>query len=101
MTDPQLSPRKGIVSLVAFVIIIYPALAIMIKRLNDRDRPRYFAYIFIAPSVLTVLLMLFGAIDLVMIVSWLSLIIGIWALIELGFLKGTDGPNQHGPDPLG
>jgi uncharacterized membrane protein YhaH (DUF805 family) len=31
----------------------------------------------------------------------LSFAIGIWALIELGILKGTTGPNQHGPDPLG
>jgi uncharacterized membrane protein YhaH (DUF805 family) len=27
-------------------------------------------------------------------------VIGIWALIELGILKGTDGANRHGPDPL-
>jgi len=26
---------------------------------------------------------------------------GLWLLIELGFLKGTAGPNQYGPDPLG
>ena len=30
----------------------------------------------------------------------LSLAVGIWALIELGILRGTTGPNQHGPDPL-
>ncbi len=24
-----------------------------------------------------------------------------WVLIECGFLAGTDGPNQYGPDPLG
>ena len=35
-----------------------------------------------------------------MILGLLSLVIGIWALVELGILKGTDGPNQHGPDPL-
>ena len=27
-------------------------------------------------------------------------VIGIWFLIELGFLRGTVGPNQYGPDPL-
>ena len=26
--------------------------------------------------------------------------ISIWALVELGFLRGTVGPNQYGPDPL-
>ena len=27
--------------------------------------------------------------------------ISIWALVELGFLRGTVGPNRYGPDPLG
>jgi uncharacterized membrane protein YhaH (DUF805 family) len=26
--------------------------------------------------------------------------ISIWALVELGFLRGTSGPNDYGPDPL-
>ncbi|MGE3873090.1 MAG: hypothetical protein AB7F74_09050 [Parvibaculaceae bacterium] len=34
------------------------------------------------------------------VLSIASLVVGIWALIELGILKGTDGPNRHGPDPL-
>lgn len=30
----------------------------------------------------------------------LSTIVGIWFFIELGFLRGTAGPNGSGPDPL-
>ena len=30
-----------------------------------------------------------------------TLVVSIWFLIELGFLRGTQGPNQYGPDPLG
>ena len=29
-----------------------------------------------------------------------SFVISIWALVELGFLRGTVGPNRYGPDPL-
>ena len=29
-----------------------------------------------------------------------SLAVSIWAIVELGFLRGTTGPNQYGPDPL-
>jgi len=29
-----------------------------------------------------------------------SLAVSIWAIVELGFLRGTPGPNQYGPDPL-
>ena len=28
-----------------------------------------------------------------------GIIVGLWALIELGFLRGTRGPNAFGPDP--
>ena len=31
----------------------------------------------------------------------LSYIIAFWFFIELMFFKGTIGPNQYGPDPLG
>jgi uncharacterized membrane protein YhaH (DUF805 family) len=24
-----------------------------------------------------------------------------WLFVEIGFLKGTQGPNRYGPDPLG
>jgi len=27
--------------------------------------------------------------------------ISLWLLVELGILKGTQGPNRYGPDPLG
>lgn len=26
--------------------------------------------------------------------------VGIWALVELGMLKGTTGANEYGPDPI-
>jgi uncharacterized membrane protein YhaH (DUF805 family) len=35
-----------------------------------------------------------------LILQLASLAVSIWALVELGFLRGTSGPNQHGPDPL-
>ncbi|MDF5188663.1 DUF805 domain-containing protein, partial [Vibrio parahaemolyticus] len=34
-----------------------------------------------------------------MFVASISLICGLWILIECGFLKGTSGPNQYGPEP--
>jgi len=106
----------AIVQIILVAIIAYPATAIMIKRLNDRDRPTFFAYIFWAPTVLMLLGNLFGLTMTTMDVGggvmmptqtglgWVlylaSIAVGIWALIELGILKGTEGPNQHGPDPL-
>jgi uncharacterized membrane protein YhaH (DUF805 family) len=37
---------------------------------------------------------------LVTIFSTAIVVIVIWFLIEVGFLKGTQGPNRFGPDPL-
>ena len=36
-----------------------------------------------------------------MIFGLVFLVLGIWVLVNLGFLKGTAGPNNYGPDPLG
>ena len=96
-------------------VFAYPATAVMVKRLNDRDRPMLLAAVFWAPSVLSVLGQLLGigyatqeiagqVIVMPTTIGWLinlmSLVIGIWSLVELGCLRGTPGPNRHGPDPL-
>jgi uncharacterized membrane protein YhaH (DUF805 family) len=119
VTDPaqiaSMMRTIAILQIVLLAILAYPTTALMMKRLNDRDRPSYFAYIFWAPTVLSVLGGLLGltmtttdmggvAIPTQSGLGWIltiaSAVVGIWALIELGILKGTDGPNQHGPDPL-
>lgn len=48
-----------------------------------------------------------AAVQSIMGVAWFMIIagsvVGIWALIitiQVYFVKGTDGPNQYGPDPL-
>jgi uncharacterized membrane protein YhaH (DUF805 family) len=30
-----------------------------------------------------------------------AFVVSLWLFIEIGFLKGTQGPNRYGPDPLG
>ena len=36
-----------------------------------------------------------------LLIAFIPIIGSIWQFVELGFLKGTDGPNRFGPDPLG
>jgi uncharacterized membrane protein YhaH (DUF805 family) len=36
----------------------------------------------------------------IMTTGFMTTGISLWLLIELGFLRGTVGPNQYGPDPL-
>lgn len=98
--------------IIIVAIIGYPMTAMWIKRLNDRVRPRYFAYAFWVPTALLILGNVFGltmtmtdtrgpmlsGLGFVLHLACLAAV--IWAVVELGICKGTDGPNQHGPDPL-
>lgn len=107
--------QETIMELVFTLVIAYPATALMVKRLHDRNRPGIIAAVFWAPSVLQIIGGLLGIVQepttvggetmmLPTTIGWiilaLTLVVGIWSLIELGILKGTDGPNDYGPDPL-
>jgi uncharacterized membrane protein YhaH (DUF805 family) len=59
------------------LLIIWPGLAISIKRWHDRDKSGWWIFI-----------------------AWVPFIGSLWALIETGFLPGTPGTNRYGPDPL-
>lgn len=62
---------------VVYIGAIWVGLAISIKRWHDRDKSGWWILIGLVP-----------------------IIGGLWALIETGFLPGTSGDNQYGPDPL-
>jgi len=68
----------GVLGLIFSLVALYPAICITIKRWHDRDKSGWWVLIALIPIV--------GA---------------IWTLVECGCLKGTDGPNRFGPDPLG
>ena len=57
--------------------LLIVGIIVQIKRWHDRDKSGWWVLINFIPVV--------GA---------------FWSLVECGFLKGTDGPNRFGPDPL-
>ncbi|MFC6487931.1 DUF805 domain-containing protein [Nitratireductor sp. GCM10026969] len=106
---------RALASLITTALFAWPSTAIAVKRLRDRNRPLWFVAIFWAPTVITILAQLAGIGfermqaqgEVIMVpnmlgmtISLLGLPVALWALVELGFLKGTVGPNPHGPDPL-
>lgn len=104
--------RFKLVSLVLTVLFLYPAAALMVKRLHDRDRPAWLAALFLAPTPIKSVINLIGTtgnqvnpsmLDFLLssIFAIVFAIVGIWAFIELGCLRGSVGTNQYGPDPLG
>ncbi len=66
-----------ILSIVLYLAALWPSLALQIKRWHDRDKSGWWV-----------------------LINFVPIIGGLWALIECGFLEGTKGPNKFGPDPL-
>jgi uncharacterized membrane protein YhaH (DUF805 family) len=93
---------------ILMLALLYPAYMLILKRLHDRDRPDYFAYIMLAPTLVNALTDVAGLTGNPLAMNSLDYLLGIvglgiaiWSFVELGCLRGTVGPNQHGPDPLG
>jgi uncharacterized membrane protein YhaH (DUF805 family) len=85
----------------------YPEFAIAVKRGHDRNTPLWLLILFFAAGAvldLLTVLELTGTEDepsvLSLFVALPFTVLGLALLVELGFRKGTPGPNQHGPDPL-
>jgi uncharacterized membrane protein YhaH (DUF805 family) len=68
----------GMIGYLLLLALMWPALAIQVKRWHDRDKSWVWVFIVFIPIV--------GA---------------FWVLIECGFLDGTPGPNKFGPSPKG
>ena len=89
------------------LVFTYPEFAIAVKRGNDRNMPLWPVALFFGGSVLLDLiavLELAGTAErpstLTYAITVPFTILGIGLLIELGFRRGTAGPNRYGPDPL-
>jgi uncharacterized membrane protein YhaH (DUF805 family) len=85
----------------------YPEFAIAVKRGHDRNLPIWLIGILFAVSVVQDFMMVTGwagtdqqQSTLALVIAVSSSVFGLALLIELGFRKGTEGPNQYGPDPL-
>jgi uncharacterized membrane protein YhaH (DUF805 family) len=96
--------KQGWISLIIGLITAYPYIALSVKRRHDRDNNGYDAIGLIVFSLLWSLVQALGFVGstnpIYMIVSVIFLIYAIYILVQLGFLKGTAGPNSYGPDPL-
>lgn len=89
------------------LVFTYPEFAIAVKRGNDRDWPLWPIAVFFAGSLLLDLFAVLGLAGtdaapsaLALVVTVPFSVLGLGLLIELGFRKGSQGPNRHGPDPL-
>ena len=87
------------------VALQIPTTALFVKRFNDRDMPEWLGY---AYGILGALLAVAEHFSLLKpdgnvigtILIGVAALLFIYLLIDNGFLRGTQGPNRYGPDPL-
>ena len=87
-----------IIAAIVFIAMTVSGIAVGLKRLHDRDMSGWWLLVF---YLLPALLDSIGrGLGIPIIFSVAGAVISIWALVVLGFLRGTAGTNQYGPDPL-
>jgi len=96
--------RLGAIVDLAFT---YPEFAVAAKRGHDRNMPLWLLAVFFSAGAVLDLLTVLELTGTDEEPSVLSLfiavpftVLGLALLVELGFRRGTAGPNQYGPDPL-
>ena len=81
--------------------IVWSSLAVIVKRLHDRDKSGWWVLVFwFGPSCLGGLQATAPPGATATALGLASIAVTIWAFVELGCLRGTAGPNRYGPDPL-
>jgi uncharacterized membrane protein YhaH (DUF805 family) len=86
---------------------LYPELAVIVKRANDREMPGWILMAYFLLSVCATALTVFGLAGpadepgpLYWLVFLPLAVVGLFLLVDLGFRQGQHGPNRYGPDPL-
>ena len=89
-----------LIALIAFLLPFWIGLATGVKRLHDRNKSGWWLILFwIVPGMLTGGGSAMGE-TAGLIPSLAGAALSLWGLVEIGFLRGTSGPNNYGPDPL-
>jgi uncharacterized membrane protein YhaH (DUF805 family) len=68
---------RGVLGALASLALVYPSIALSVKRWHDRGKSGWWVLIGLIPVV--------GF---------------VWTLVECGLLEGTKGDNAYGPEPL-
>lgn len=112
----EATTRSGWASLVMTLIFLVPATALLIKRRHDRNSAGMEVWAYMGVTILLLLMQALGmGYDLTQVgqftvptpnlittvLGTIAGLLGLYLLVVCGFLKGTEGPNNFGPDPLG
>lgn len=107
-TPPLVPIVVGVLVFAAFIVFVVASLAIYTKRLHDRGKSAWWLVLFtLLPATTNVLaraaetLSTPSAQALGALIGLIGLPFSIWGFIEIACLRGTEGTNRYGADPLG
>ena len=92
-----------IAGFISVVVLLYPLLAMSIKRLHDLNLSGWWCGPGLAPHYILLFAPLIGLGGLhspTLLFEVLDFASSLVWLIVVGFIRGTVGPNRYGPDPL-
>jgi len=95
----------GAILLAPIALLPVALAAISVRRLHDRGKSGWWAVAFVVVPQLVSLDVAAEAPRasppaLLALLSLAASLIGLWGWIEIGFRKGTSGPNRYGDDPV-
>lgn len=100
MSDQQLDRAASGAVLIAAAILLYPSLCMSAKRLHDLRLSAWWCVPAFVPGFTDELLTVMNAPAMVQTGAlWIDCAAALVYLVVLGFIRGTDGPNQYGDDP--
>ncbi len=101
---PAAAILYAIVALAWLFVMLIGSLAVGVKRLHDRDKSGWWLVLFyLVPALFSAAGRAAGEVGNLegqLVCGLIAFAIGIWALVELGILAGTRGPNRYGTDPV-
>jgi uncharacterized membrane protein YhaH (DUF805 family) len=122
-SGPTLRIVASLVQSLFSLVVLWPTIAIEVKRIHDRNKAWWWILFLYVPFILFVVLAaiwLGGAVlaaaaagetdmtlpalgglgiaAIVLGLAWFG--ISLWFFVEFGCLRGTVGPNRFGPDPV-
>jgi uncharacterized membrane protein YhaH (DUF805 family) len=93
----------GIIFVIFALLTLWPGIAVMVKRIHDRNKSGWLVLAIYVPSILyDILAPTVGRQNpATMILSLITFAVAIWFFIEFGCMRGTIGENKYGPAPVG
>jgi uncharacterized membrane protein YhaH (DUF805 family) len=120
--DSGIYIAANVIMTIFYLIVLWPSIAILVKRVHDRNRTGWtILWLFMPAMIFTIMLFVWlgaaifsaaegqtvsfsgplGALGVLVIVLGLVVLgINIWFFVEFGCLRGTIGANKYGPDPV-